>query len=249
MTSLIVSAIVLACLCGGIVLGLVLRARLPEHHLSPDSKDIIKVAVGLIATMSALVLGLLVGSAKSSFDTQKTAFTQMSAKLIVLDRILAHYGSETKEVREILRSGSTMMLEKVWKESLGPTELAPIVGNEVLYDKLQQLLPKTDAQRSLQQTALSLALELGQSRWLLFQQSGTSISTPFLVVVVFWLTIIFASFGLFAPINATTVVTLVLCAASVAGAIFLILELDRPFDGMLRISPEPLRNALARMGL
>jgi hypothetical protein len=118
----------------------------------------------------------------------------------------------------------------------------------VLFDKIQQLMPHTDAQRATQSQAEAIAITLGQTRWLLFEQRGSSISTPFLVVVVFWLTILFISFGLFAPSNATVVVTLLVSAVSVAGAIFLILELDRPFSGLIQISSAPLRNAIAVIG-
>src|SRR5262249_22448420 len=117
-----------------------------------------------------------------------------------------------------------------------------------LYDKIQELSPKTEAQRSIQAQLLSMAVDIGQTRWLLFQQAGSSIATAFLVVVIFWLSVVFASFGLFAPANATALITLLLCALSVSGALSLILELDHPFDGLLRISSSPLRNALAQLG-
>lgn len=248
MSSFAISLIVLACLFGGALLGMLLRARLPEHHLSAESKDVVKVGMGLIGTMSALVLGLMVGSAKSAFDSQKSALTQMSAKIIMLDRALAHYGPDSKEVRELLRGAVTTMLAQVWPETRSQSNLAPPMTGEVMYDKIQQLVPKNDAQRTLQSQALNMAVDIGQARWLLFQQSGSAISTPFLVVLAFWLTVIFASFGLFAPVNATALVTLFLCALSVAGAVFLILELDRPFEGMLQIADTPLRSALAQLG-
>lgn len=248
MSSLAISTIVLACLFGGALLGMFLRSRLPEHHLSPESKDVVKVGMGLIGTMSALVLGLMVGSAKSSFDAQKAGLTQMSAKIIVLDRALAHYGAETKEARELLRAGVTRILEQVWPEGGSAPQIAPSAAGEVVYDKIQQLTPKSDAQRSVQNQALSIAVDIAQARWLLFQQAETAISTPFLVVLVFWLTVIFMSFGLFAPVNATAVITLLLCSLSVSGAVFLILELDRPFEGMLQIPSTVLRNALAQLG-
>ena len=91
-------------------------------------------------------------------------------------------------------------------------------------------------------------MDIAQSRWLLFSQKGSSVPTPFLVVMVAWLTLILASFGLFAPPNATAFITLLVCALAVSSAIFLILELDRPFDGIIQISSAPLRNALAQLG-
>jgi hypothetical protein len=250
MSSLAVSFIVLAVVFGGAVAGMLLRALLPERHLGPESKDVVKTGAGLIGTMAALVLGLLLASVKSSYDAQKSQFAQMSVKIAVLDRALAHYGPDAKECRETLRVIVARMLAQIWpEEGSARPQLDPRAARgDVLYDKLLELTPKTDAQRTILNVALSLSVELGQLRWQLFQQSGSAISTPFLVVVVFWLGVIFASFGLFAPANPTTIVTLLLCALSVAGALFLILELDHPFDGMIQIPSTPLRNALDPLG-
>ncbi len=249
MSPLAVSGIVFACVFGGALLGAFLRTVLPEHHLSSESRDTVKLGMGLIATMAALVLGLLIASAQSSFDTERSEFTQISANVILLDRVLAHYGPETKEARELLRRAVTRTLNQIWPEdSSHPRQLEPAAGTEGLYDKIQELSPQTEAQRSLQSQALSLAMNLGQTRWLMFEQESRSIPMPFLVMLVFWITIIFVSFGLFAPTNATVIVTLFVCALSVSGAIFLILELQQPFGGVIQISSVPLRNALAHLG-
>ncbi|HEY2662860.1 MAG TPA: hypothetical protein VGI47_00870, partial [Candidatus Binataceae bacterium] len=201
--------------------------------------------VGLIGTMTALLLGLLVASAKGSFDTQRGELTQMAANIILLDRVLAHYGPETDEARGMLKVDAAGLINQIWAND---GQRGPDAGREALFDKLQGLAPRTDSQRAIQSQAESMAVNLAQTRWLLFEQSGSSISTTFLVVVVFWLTILFISFGLFAPRNATIFVTLLVSAVSVAGAIFLILELDHPFSGMIQISSAPLRNALAVLG-
>lgn len=243
-----ISLIVFACVFGGAMLGMGLRSVLPEHHLSGDSKDVVKVSVGLIGTMTALVLGLLVASAKGSYDTRRAELTQMAANAILLDRVLAHYGPETAQARTILKAAVNGMIAQIWSQSRDSADMAVPTPREELFDRIQDLQPRTDPQRSLQSQAESLALSLGQTRWLLFEQSGTSLSMPFLVVVVFWLSILFASFGLFAPRNATTVVALLLSAMSVAGAIFLIVELDRPFSGVIEISNAPLHSALAVLG-
>jgi hypothetical protein len=115
-------------------------------------------------------------------------------------------------------------------------------------DKIQELSPQNDAQRSLQAQAFSLAVALGHTRWLMFEQSGGSIPMLLLVVLVSWLTLLFVSFGLYAPANATVVMTLLVCALSVAGAIFLILELDLPFEGLMQVPSTPLRNVLTHLG-
>ena len=250
MSSMTISWIVFACLFGGALLGMFIRTVLPAHHLSSESKDVVKLGMGLIGTMGALLLGLLVASAKNSYDTEKSAFTQMSTKIILLDRLMAHYGPETKEARDLLRRAVIRVLDQIWPEdSSRPAQLDPMAtGAEVIIDKIQALAPQNDAQRSLKGQALSIITDLTQTRWLMFEQSSSSISMPLVVVVVFWLTVLFGSFGLYAPPNATVIATLFVCALSVSGALFLILELDQPFEGMLQIPSAPLRNALAHLG-
>ena len=251
MSAFAISASVATCIFGGGLVGFGLRTRLPDHHLAAESKDLVKLGTGLIGTMAALVLGLMVASAKSAYDAQKAEVIDMSAKIAFLDRILHHYGSETEEVRESLRRSVTRAFERTWTEKSARREEEPMegVGAWGLYDKVQALKPQDDAQRALKAQALGLVLDLGRTRWLMFEQeTSSSISVPFLVVVVFWLTIIFVSFGLFAPPNATVITTLLLSALSVSGAIFLVLELDRPFDGLVQISSAPLENVLAHLG-
>ena len=245
-----IGCIVFACIFGGALLGMLLHGILPEHHLSSESKDVIKLGMALTATMSALVLALLVSSAKGSYDAQRNEITQLSANIILLDRVLAHYGLETKEARVLLAQTARGMLDRIWPENrTRNAELKPSgAGGERFYDKIQELSPQNEVQRSLQAQALKMSIDLGQTRWLLFEQGGSSIPMPFLVLLVFWVTIIFLSFGLFAPPNATVIATLFLCALSVSGAIFMILELDRPFGGLIHISSAPMRNALAQLG-
>ena len=235
MSSTTISLIVLACVFGGALLGILLHAVLPQHHLSSESKDIVKLGMGLVGTMSALVLGLLVASAKGSYDAQSAELTQMSANIALLDRVLAHYGPETKETRDLLRGFVARILDQMWsKDETGASPVAPTAaGGEILYEKMQGLSPKNDTQRSLQGQALSMAMDLGKTRWLMYEQATTSVSTPLLVVLVLWLTVIFISFGLFAPCNATVVASLFVSALSVSGAIFLILEMYTPYGGLI----------------
>jgi len=243
--------VVFAVVFGSAMLAMSLRAVVPEHHLSSESKDVVKLGIAVIATMSALVLSLLLASAKGSYDARNREFTQMSANIVVLDRLLAHYGQETKGVRDLLSRSVVDAIDRIASSDnfqlpiLAPTTATP----QSIYEQIQQLSPQNEGQRSLRGEALRTAVELSQIRWLLFEQrAASSIPMPFLVVVVFWLGIIFASFGLYAPLNATVVVTLCVCALSLSGAIFLILELDRPFEGIIQVSSAPLRAALAHLG-
>jgi hypothetical protein len=243
-----VSSIIFSCIFGGAMLGMWLRSVLPEHHLDAETKDLMKLGIGLIGTMAALLLGLLVASAKSSYDTRSSEVTQLAANVILLDRALAHYGPATGEIRGILKIATARMIDQFWSEQGTQGELPSQAVGNVVYDKIQELAPHSDAQRALQSQAESIMINFGQTRLLLFAQSGTSISTPFLVVVVFWVSTLFVSFGLFAPRNATAFVTLLIAALSVAGALFLILELDHPFSGLIQISSAPLRSALLVLG-
>jgi hypothetical protein len=230
-------------------LGVLFRTLLPAEHLSTDTKDVVKLGIALIATMAALVLSLLISSAKGTYDTRGNQLLQVSADIILLDRILARYGSDTKDTRAVLHSSVAAAIERFWPaDRARPDNADPRASPvEALYDKIQGLSPQNDAQRSLQSQASTMALDLGRTRVLLFERLGSSIPVPFLVVLVFWLAIIFASFGLFAPRNATVVATFFVCALSVSGAIFLILELDRSFEGFIQVSSGPLREALAQI--
>jgi hypothetical protein len=250
MNSLEVSAIVFACVFGGALLGMFLRTALPEHHFNAESKTTVNLGMGMISTMAALVLGLLVASAASSYFAQKDEITQVSAKLVLLDRLLAHYGPEAKTTREMLRSKVAGMIDQMWpQEHASGTPLAPNVGGgEVLYDDIQQLAPQNDIQRSIKSEALGVGMEIGKTRWLMFEQGSFPIPFTFLLVVVFWFTIVFGSYGLQAPRNTTVFIVLFLCALSVAGAILLILELYKPFQGLIQISSAPMRTALAQLG-
>ena len=172
MSSLAIAGLVFACIFAAALLTMFLGRALPTSHLSSESKDVVKLGLGVIATLTALVLGLLIASAKGTYDTQSNSVKQMSASVMLLDRLLVRYGSETKEARELLQRALTIILGTIWPED------------------------------------------------------G----------------------GLMAPRNATVVVVLIVCALSFSAALFLILELDRPFDGVMRVSSTPFRDALSQAG-
>ncbi len=245
-----ISLLIFGVVFGGAVAGMFLRAALPQEHLRNESRDVMKMGVGLIATMSALILGLLVASAKGNYDAQSAALTQLSANIILVDRALALYGPETKEAREALRQVVILVLDGTWaKGSAGPYDLDPRSARaEIVYDKIQTLSPTDESERLLKSEALSMAKDLGHIRWLMYAQGASTVSKPMLIVMVFWLTIIFLSWGLMAPPNTTIIVTLLVSALSVSGAIFLILEMYSPYQGWIRVSDAPLRAALAHLG-
>jgi hypothetical protein len=238
--------IVLICLIAAVLFGRVLRRLLPEDHLTADSRDTIKLAMGLVATMTALVLGLLVSSAKGAYDTKRSEVIQMAAKVAFLDRLLSLYGPEGAEARAGFREAVEEAVREIWPDEAGVSaHLAPNTqAGNVVYVAVQNLSPHDDTQRKLKEQATTLATELGQLRSLLAAQAAASISMPMLIILVSWLVVIFLGFSVLAPPNATVIVALMIAALAVAGAIFLILELDQPFGGVIRISSEPVVNAL-----
>ena len=244
MNPLLVGAAVFAVLYLGSVLGFALRDRLPSHHHDADSRELRKVGTGLIGTMAALVLGLLVASAKSAYDEQKADLTHLSADIGLLDRTLAHYGAGTEEARGHLRQTAENSLAGLFVRS--PT--TPTGASEALYDSVGRLVPASEQQQALKEAASHLAMEIARTRWLMHEQAGNNVSMPLLIILVFWLAIIFVNFGLQSKANASVQVALVMSALSVAAAIFLILEMDHPFQGIIRITDAPLRHVINQLG-
>jgi hypothetical protein len=246
MSAAALSGVIFVLTLGGVFLGTLLRRILPKHHLSEDAQNVVRLGVGLIATIAALVLGLLIAAAKGSFDTQNTQVKQITADLIFLDNILAQYGPEARPIREQMRGTIGPFADRLWREKQADVA-APFETNaaaEKIYLDIQKLSPQNDLQRSLQSRAAQLSNDLAQARLLLFVESDSLIPIPFLAILAFWLVIIFASFSLFSPLNVTVFTCLSLFALSAACAILLILELSQPFTGLLSISSAPLRNAL-----
>ncbi|OUL97335.1 DUF4239 domain-containing protein [Paraburkholderia hospita] len=252
MNHIVVALIAFLCVFGSALVGSYLRAVLPQHHLSDESTSVVKLATGMIATMAALVLGLLVSSAKGSFDTTNGEIVHSAVDIVRLDRVLAKYGPETREIREqlkrntaasiaLLASGDPALLARM----TGPQAIAKLEGFQ---SQVESLSPHNAAQSQLQAKALQIVDEVFTARWLALLQEKSSIPVPLLVVLVVWLAIIFGTFGLFAPRNGTTITVLVMGALSTAGAIFMILEMNTPLDGVIRVSLEPMRGALAILG-
>ncbi|MBV8531307.1 MAG: hypothetical protein JO104_08305 [Candidatus Eremiobacteraeota bacterium] len=227
-----------------------LRNRLPSHHLDDASRGLLQIGLGIVGTMAGLVLGLLVSSATGSYNTQRGEVLEVASKVVLLDRILAHYGPAANPQRRALRVGVQRALEDIWpKDAAKGPKLDPLATHgEALFDEIERLAPHSDNQRGLKGDAISLAIALGQTRWLMFEQSGSALSMPLLVLLIFWFTITFVGFGLFSPSNATVLVALGLCALAVSGAIFVTVEMSTPFEGLMRIPSTPLQEALTNLG-
>ena len=234
---------------GGACAGAWLNGILPKHHLSDETRDIVRIGFSLIATMVALVLGLLLASAKSSLDVKSEEVRASAARLILLDRNLRQYGPEADPIRAQLRALAERSLNRHWVDTttMAVDESVAVAGTtdlERMQRSLRELSPSTPEQRALQLRTLAIADDIAQTRWMLVEQVSGTIPWALVALLIFWLALTFASFALFAPRNATVYATMLLCAFSIAGAMFFIIEMDRPFGGLLHVSDAPLRSAI-----
>jgi hypothetical protein len=250
MSSLAISVGVFALVLGGALLGTLVGARLPEHHLSAENKDVVRLAMALVGTLTGMALGLLIGSAKTYYDTQNNELTQLSANVALLGELLEHYGPEANGVHETLRLAVGQLLAENWpSERIENWKISPkAVHIQELYEQLRALAPKDEEHRMMQSEAVSLLRNLAQLRGLFIVQSGSTILEPLLFVMIFWMTSIFASWGLFSRANPVSVTTFFVAALCVSGAIFLILEMYTPYKALLRLSSAPLRIVYDSLG-
>jgi hypothetical protein len=244
--------LVFVCVFASGLLGLSLRGLLPERHLAEDSMGMVRLGTGVLATLTALVLGLLVASAKSNYDRVSDDVTKGAVSILLLDRTLAQYGEETRTARAELRTAVSSMVDRVFgSHGSGAGTLDSAEGlarSERLEADLRNLTPQNDMQRSLQARALEISNDIAQTRLLVINQAQGSLPAAFLVVLVLWLAIMFAGFGLVTARNPIVIVTLALCALSLAGAVLMSEELNQPLTGLMKLSGAPMRYALAHLG-
>lgn len=244
---LIIGLIVFGVILVGAFVGWVIKERLPKHHLSDETKSTVTVSMAVVATFSALVLGLLISNANTAFSALGGEVTTLSAQMLRLDQLLRRYGPETGSARETLRQYAEMKTTDLFPESRADVRLDDPRAYELLQqleDSILALKPANARDKWWLDQAMTLAGKIGDTRWLLTQQVGQGTPKAFVALLVFWLTLLFASFGLFAPRNLTSAVTLTLCAVAVAGAIGMILELEQGFGRMVHISAQPMHQAV-----
>jgi len=249
MIHVVIGLISFAAIFSGALIGLFVRRRLPGHHLSTETQSVVTVSVAVIGTLSALVLGLMISAANSSFSKRSDEVRELSLQVIRVERNLRRYGPEADAARAQLRAWATIKLQQLSPENGRPPP-SPQTGIETLeslQDALLALTPKDERQKYLHTLCLTLSSTLIYERWSLEQHTEHSIPGPFLVLLIFWLAIVFASFGLFAPANATTIVALFLCTLAVSGGIYLIEELDNPLSGLIQIPFDSMRRALVEI--
>ncbi len=236
----------------GAGVGILLRHRLPHQHLNEHSKDVVRLGASLVATITALLLGLLITSAKSSYETQRNEVRQIASKIVLLDNQLKRYGPEANAAREAQRRAIAPLIDRIWGERALRSESGapyqPGVEGDMVYETIENLNPQSDNQKNIKYRALTTVAAVTEARVRLFEESEAAMPNVLIAVVMLWLTLLFTSFTLFSPINPTGAVVLAVIAFSASAAIFLVLELNQPFSGLLRISPDPLRNALGSLG-
>jgi hypothetical protein len=241
-----------ACVFGAAILGLLSRRILPEHHLNEESKAAVDRTLRIIVTLAALVLGLLVASAKGTYDAISDRLQEISADVILLDHTLAQYGPETKNARDLLRRATGSMIRAHWPEAglqvPSLDGIKPSAGLQEVQELVRRLAPSDEAQRRLQTRAAQISGEIARTTWLLLELTQDRIPSAFLVTLVIWLAITFFGFGLFSPSNVTVVGALLFSALAASGAIFLILEMYDPVGGLVKIPVAPLLTALENMG-
>jgi hypothetical protein len=247
--SVVVGILVFAFTFGGALVGMTIGPRLPSAHVQNETRRVVKLGTALIATLTGLVLGLLVSTANGEFVTASNEVKAVSAKLVMLDHVLGRYGAETGPIRAELRRYVEVKIEQIWSGRHRPVrETAAGDRLDATFDRLNDLSPTSAVQRGLKARAIELADDITKSRWMLIEgNAGDVLPRPFLGIVIFWLTVLFVSFGLFGQRNATSVVAMAVCSLSVATALFLVIELSRPFGGIITVSDAAPRNALANM--
>jgi hypothetical protein len=246
------ASVLLASVFGSGLLGLSLRSVIPAQHLQEESISMVRLCSGVLATLAALVLGLLVASAKANYDRVNDEVTQAATSIVLLDRTLAQFGPQTKEARSLLRAAVASAADTVFSKQgrgvAGLDDPQRLAVGERLEAQIRTLPAESEVQRTLQAHALQLSSEVAKLRLLTITHAQGSIPGMFLIVLVLWLAIMFAGFGLVTARNPTVIVALFLCALSLAGAVFMIEELNRPLEGLMKISSAPIRYALDHIG-
>lgn len=246
------SAIVLVLILVSAAIGSHVRASLADHHFSEDSLAAMRIAVGLVATLSALVLSLLISSGKSSLDLVNTALQHNSVAIIQLDRTLSEFGPSTDELRGQIKNDYAQWITFLFSDKTGKS--AEAESRDILertYDiqgRIFALQAVGVSQEKLRDRAMQLWDDIFAGRWLALEHRRGLIPTPLIAVLVGWLTVIFGIFGFSAPRNWSMCVVFVLCALSTTTAVYVVLDLDTPFRGMVNASNAPMLDALKFLG-
>jgi hypothetical protein len=234
-------------------LGMLLRRVLPDHHKDDKSLDAVIRAIGLVVTLTALVLGFFVNSAKGYYDGLSGNLRELGADIGALDRALERYGPAAAPLREQLRECGGTAVRILWPGAdtrLPSSDGPPRQCIEDLQDGIHAIPATNEREQRLRDQALQLASTIERQSLLLGEMTTSHMQTPLLLILVIWLATIYLGFGLVWPRTGTALVSLALSAGVCAGAILMILELYAPLSGLVSIDPSvievPLQPAAAR---
>jgi hypothetical protein len=247
-----ISLVACGLMLGGAFGGAMLRRSLPEHHLDSHAKDVVRLGASLLATVSGLLLGLLINSAHGKFETQRMQVKHLASDIILMDQLLVRYGPEAQVARQLLRASLLPLADEIWGKEGSSAPREQVHQNNVataqLFMALHELSPRNETQTSIRAQMIQTMTDISKARLGLFEQSDSALPIPFLVMLLFWLTAIFASFSLFSPLNTISIGALLVIATSASGALFLILEMNQPFSGLLQIPRSTIANTLGAIG-
>lgn len=232
----------------GIAAGMLLRKRIPADHLGAGPKEVIRLGAGFLATLSAVLISLMIASAKNSYDTQAAHFRTLAAYLVETDQLLVQYGSETTQIRILMRQAVPAAVDRIWREKRSANQDSAFTSAslaEQINSAIASLTPANDAQRSLKHRIEEASVEIANARLLMFADGDTAILTPFLLILIFWLAVVFASYALFVAPSRVVIAALLVFALSISSALFLVADLSQPFVGLMQIPKEQLRDTLA----
>lgn len=248
----VVSLLACGLMLGGAFGGAMLRRSLPEHHLDSHAKDVVRLGASLVATISGLLLGLLINSAHSAFEAQRLQVKRLASDIILMDQLLTRYGADAQAARQLLRVSLLPLVDEIWGKdgSSAPREHA-LEANATgahLFMILHELSPRNETEASIRTQMIQTMMDIARARLALFEQADSALPLPFLVILLFWLTAIFASFSLFSPLNAISIGALLVISASASGALYLIFEMNQPFSGLMQIPRSTIADTLGALG-
>jgi len=232
----------------GCAIGMTLRLRLPKAYLSAENREMIRLCSSLLATLVAVLISLTIASAKSSYETQDAHFRQLAAYLVEADQLLAQYGPEATGMRQLMREAVPAAVDRIWREKATASQDTAFTARslaEQLYTAVEALLPKNDIQRGLKARVEQAVTDLARTRLSMFADGDTPVLTPFMLILIFWLVVVFGSFGLFVEPGPVVFAALLVFALSISTALFLVADLSRPFIGLMQIPKEQLKHTLA----
>jgi hypothetical protein len=250
-SSLLICVMALVAMFGGGLIGIFAARILPKHHLSDSSASVVKLLATVVVSLTSLVLALMLSSANSTFSVNAGIVKKLSSDLIHLDHLLRTYGPEANEARASLRAYAAKKNEELFPLSTVPAATDRETSDQLdnLLDSVLSLAPADRRHTALVDQALAITSSIYAERWLLWENPGSTVPPQFLLVLIFWLFLIFVSFGLFAPVNLTVIASFLLCSLAVSGAILMILDMGDPMHpGWVQVSSEPMRRAMIEIG-